>query len=610
MKKKRKWLLLLLPVLLAAFLYGSGYAAQFLRNYEQWERLGGQLGYTAPSLPAAGIGDCLRAVFEIPYGPYGIFCCAVLLGIPLLLLLRMRWGERGEIDWERNLTYAAKGTYGTAGFMAEKEMKQVLEVTSDVRKTNGIILGEVDGKIVALPQDSRMNRHIAVYGASGSMKSRAFVRNAIFQAAKHGESVIVTDPKSELYEDMSEYLRDNGYTVRIFNLTDPEHSDAWACLREIGGDEIMAQVFADTMIKNTGMAKGDHFWDAGEMNLLKALALYVECGYPEGSRSMGEVYDLLTLKNAKELDALFDMLPLSHPAKAPYQIYRQAPENVRGGILIGLGSRLQIFQSHVIREITGHAEIDLTLPGRQKCAYFCVISDQDTTFDCLSSLFFSFLFMKLVRYADRNFPGGKLPVAVNMLGDEWPNIGTVPDFCKKLSTIRSRNIHMSIIFQSVAQLQARYPYNQWQELLGSCDTQLFLGATDEITAKLVSDRTGEVSVSVSSQAKTLGAWRLFDSASEYRETHSVGRRKLMTSDEVLRLPIDSALVILRGHKVLKVHKFDYLRHPESKKLRPVKASSHIPEWRKDRDRVSQPPGENLPPGNHPMQIDKNTILSR
>ncbi|MBQ8303606.1 MAG: type IV secretory system conjugative DNA transfer family protein, partial [Clostridia bacterium] len=125
---------------------------------------------------------------------------------------------------------------------------------------------------------------------------------------------------------------------------------------------------------------------------------------------------------------------------------KQAAESVRGGIIIGLGSRLQVFQNQLICEMTSCDDIDLELPGRQKCAYFCITSDQDSTFDYLSSLFFSFLFIKLVRYADKHCTGGKLTVPVTFVCDEFPNIGTIPDFCKKISTVRSRGLNISIIF--------------------------------------------------------------------------------------------------------------------------------------------------------------------
>jgi type IV secretion system protein VirD4 len=181
-----------------------------------------------------------------------------------------------------------------------------------------------------------------------------------------------------------------------------------------------------------------------------------------------------------------------------------------------------------------------------------------------------------VRYADKNCEGGKLPVAVHVLGEELLNCGIIPDLSRKISVIRSRNISMSCVFQNLAGIQNRYPYNQWQEILGNCDVQLFLGCTDELTATFISDRTGEASVSVSSRAKMLGTWRITDYTPEYREVSSVGRRKLLTMDEVLRLPIDKALVIIRGQKVLQTDKYDYANHPESKKLFPAKASAYFP----------------------------------
>ena len=139
---------------------------------------------------------------------------------------------------------------------------------------------------------------------------------------------------------------------------------------------------------------------------------------------------------------------------------------------------------------------------------------------------------------------------------------------------------MSLVFQNLAGLQNRYPLNQWQELLGNADVQLFLGCTDALTAELVSARSGVASVSVSSKAKQLGTWRVSNYTPEYRETSGVGKRNLLTPDEVLRLPLEKALIIIRGKRLLQVGKFDYSRHPEAGKLRSCKASSHIPEWRK------------------------------
>ena len=549
---------------------------------------------TSPQMPTFAIGECFRAMFTMPYGIIGIAICVLVLGLLVFMVMRMGFGDKGEYDRNRNLIYSNKGTYGTAGFMPEKEISEVLDVVGDVRKHTGTILGKLNGKAICVPKETRLNANIAVYGASGSMKTRAFCINRILQSAARGESLIITDPKSELYEKTSEYLRSKGYVVKVFNLVSPESSDSWNCLCEIEGDELMAQLFCDVIIKNTGSERGDHFWDNAEMNLLKALVLYVEQGYPSDRKNIGEVYRLLTLNSENELNTLFDKLPISHPAKAPYVIFKQASETVRTGVIIGLGSRLQVFQNSKVKSITAYDEIDLELPGKQPCAYYCITSDQDSTFDFLSSLFLSFVFIKLVRYADKNCEGGKLPVPVHVLGEELTACGVIPDLSRKISVIRSRNISMSCVFQNLAGLQNRYPYNQWQEILGNSDIQLFLGCVDELTAKYISDRAGEVSIAVTSKAKQLGTWRVSDYTPEYRETSGVGKRKLLTMDEVLRLPINQALIIIRGRKVLQVDKYDYTCHPEADKLVMCKASEHIPEWVKrpkptEQEAPEQPP---------------------
>ena len=581
--------------MLFALLYGGGYIAQFIRNYTEWQNSGAVMGDgTSPQMPTFAIGECFRAMFTMPYGIIGIAICVLVLGLLVFMVMRMGFGDKGEYDRNRNLIYSNKGTYGTAGFMPEKEISEVLDVVGDVRKHTGTILGKLNGKAICVPKETRLNANIAVYGASGSMKTRAFCINRILQSAARGESLIITDPKSELYEKTSEYLRSKGYVVKVFNLVSPESSDSWNCLCEIEGDELMAQLFCDVIIKNTGSERGDHFWDNAEMNLLKALVLYVEQGYPSDRKNIGEVYRLLTLNSENELNTLFDKLPISHPAKAPYVIFKQASETVRTGVIIGLGSRLQVFQNSKVKSITAYDEIDLELPGKQPCAYYCITSDQDSTFDFLSSLFLSFVFIKLVRYADKNCEGGKLPIPVHVLGEELTACGVIPDLSRKISVIRSRNISMSCVFQNLAGLQNRYPYNQWQEILGNSDIQLFLGCVDELTAKYISDRAGEVSIAVTSKAKQLGTWRVSDYTPEYRETSGVGKRKLLTMDEVLRLPINQALIIIRGRKVLQVDKYDYTCHPEADKLVMCKASEHIPEWVKrpkptEQEAPEQPP---------------------
>ena len=373
-RRKRLFSILFgLPPLLFALLYGGGYIAQFIRNYREWQAAGGTPGGgTSPKMPSFSLDACFEAMFTFPFGVLGALICVGVLALLIVMVMRMGYGDTGEYDKDRNFIYSKKGTYGTSGFMSEKEAEEVLDLTASLKKHTGTILGTLNGKHVCVPENSRLNRNIAVYGASGSMKTRAYCINRILQAAAQGESLIICDPKSELYETTSQYLRDKEYTVRVFNLVSPENSDSWACLSEIEGDELMAQLFCDVIIKNTGSERGDHFWDSAETNLLKALVLYVEQGYPEGHRTMEEVYKLITHTSEKELSSLFDLLPSTHPAKAPYAIFKQASDTVRSGVIIGLGSRLQVFQNKKICNITSFDEIDLELPGQKPCAYYVI----------------------------------------------------------------------------------------------------------------------------------------------------------------------------------------------------------------------------------------------
>lgn len=506
-----------------------------------------------------------------------ILLLVLLLGaLAMGISLKGREGIAGE-DRERNFSYSRQGTYGTAGFMQGKERKEVLAADPDVRQVRGTILGTdpESGAVLSLPEDSPLNRNFAICGSQGSMKSRAIARNMIIQCAKRGESMILTDSKSELYEDTVAYLEEEGYQVRQYNLLQQECSDAWDCLGEIEGGYI--DVFVDTIIRNT-TDKFDHFYDNVEMDLLKALCLYVYEEYPEGKRKLKEAYNLLVYNSIEKLDAIFENLPVEHPARGPYQLFAKA-EKVKGNAVLGLGTRLQIFQNRQIQTITSENEIDLTLPGKQKCAYFCITSDQDSTYDMLATLFISFLFIKLVRFADMQ-PDRRLPVPVLMILDEFPNIGVIKSFNRRLASARSRQIGIAMFFQNIPQLQNRYPDTEWEELLGGCDTSIFLGCNDLTTATYYSERSGDITVAVSSIRKSLQTMRVTDYVPEYAESSSVGKRKLLLPDELLRFPLSEGLVIIRGHQVLRVKKFDYTKNPESLKFQPRKAAEHVPEWRK------------------------------
>lgn len=331
-------------------------------------------------------------------------------------------------------------------------------------------------------------------------------------------------------------------------------------------DTLMAQILTDVIISNTkGDEKGDHFWDNGESNLLKSLILYVDLDStrtPE-ERNLAAVYQMLTQHTEKQLTMLFDRLPIGHPAKGPYSLFSQASDTVRAGIVLGLGTRLQVLQSEAVRRITRSSDIDLSEPGWNKCAYFIILDDQNSSLEFLSALFFAFLFIKLVRYADST-PEQRCKIPVNIILDEMNNIGSIKDFGRRLSTIRSRMLQILMCSQSLPQLQNRYPNNLWAELLGNADTQILLGATDDVTAEYFSARSGDMTVEVNSTMTTRQSLALAQVIPQYRYTEGIGRRRVLTPDEVLRLPNDELLIIIRGQKVLRAKKFDFTEHPYAK----------------------------------------------
>ena len=569
--KKRKIAIIVAAILgLAALLYLGGLSSQLLSNYDAWLNDNGLSGQATMQPVNWSPLICLPLAFT----GNGIKGMLLLIGICGAIFLYVKLHDKFDSKQRdpRGFTTSKSGLYGSASWMTDQEMKEMLEI-SPIEKAEGTILGEYKGKAVCMPVDTRLNRHIAIFGASGTMKSRAIIRNALFQALNRGESVIITDSKAEMYADTSELFRNAGYDVKIFNLVDPDHGDAWNCMSDLNGDTLMAQMLTNVIIGNTSSGKGDHFWDNGEANLLRALILLTDYDpyKAKEEKHLPAVYQMLTSFSEKQLSAIFEKLPIDHPARAPYNLFSQASDTVKSGIILGLGTRLQVLQDRAVQRITKYSDIDLTAPGKRKCAYYIILSDQDNSMAFLSSLFFSFLFIKLTRYADAQ-PNGRCDVPVNLVLDEFNNVGRIggaedgSDFARTLSTVRSRDIRVMLAVQSLGQLQNRYPNNLWSEIIGNADIQLMLGCTDDTSATYFSERSGDISVMVNSTMTVRQTIAVAQVIPQYRHTEGQGRRRLLTPDEVLRLPNDEMLVVIRGCNMLKLKKLDYTKHPMSKKI--------------------------------------------
>ena len=558
------------------------------------------------------------------------------LGLPLaVILFLLLFSERGSLwlkrlisgtrsvwDPERKIEILEEGTYGTSGWLTRPEMQDAFEIAP---------LGQLDlpviGKLNSAGEDylglkslHGMNKNIMVYGAPGTGKSRGFVSPFILQAAKRGESMIITDAKAELYEKYAHWLGQQGYTVKAFNLLDFENSDAWNVLCDISADRNLVQPVAQIIIDNTSSeTEKTGFWTESEKNLLMALLLYVQSLtdpktgelLPPVERSLGAIYRLLSACPILQIDDLFRRLPADHPALGPYGIFKQAGHQIWGNIAAGLGSRLSVFQNELVDTITKYNEIDLELPGKQKCAYFCILSDQNDSMGFLSSLFFSMLFLRLSDYARKEGVHGKLPVEVNVILDEFSNVGgKLLNFKQTISTVRSRGINCQVIVQSIAQLADRYPKTEWLDIVANCDTQLFLGCNDSMTAKEISDRCGFVTVRTSGSSSRVSSVFSGNTGGPSVSSGSV-RRPLMTPDEILRLPKNQALLFVRSLRPARIFKIEPEEHPESGNLVQARASDHIPMWRQEQqEKENRKPAQSYHPSKENEQAESGKKESR
>lgn len=426
---------------------------------------------------------------------------------------------------------------------------------------------------------------------------------------------------------MSEFLREQGYVVKAFNLLDMENSDAWNCIGEIGDDTDLVQSVAEIIIRNTAdNEQRPDFWDKAEKNLLIALILYVQSMkdpvtgelLPIHERSLGTIYRMLSSEGQKSLDAKFQRLPLDHPARAPYGIFKQAAANLWGNIFIGLGSRLAVFQNKLLDTITKYHEIDMELPGKRPCAYFCIISAQDSSYEFLSSLFFSLLFKRLTDYARKHGDErGRLPVEVNVIMDEFCNIGRLLDFKKTISVVRSYGINCHVVIQSIAQLADRYPVKEWEEIVGNCDAQLFLGCNDTMTSEYISKRCGNITIQLTSSMapQTPLFAPVTREVTGYRQNKMNNTRPLMYPEEVLQLDNKECLLLIRGHKPVKAYKIIPDEISAFRQLRFTRIADYIPKWRAEEERAKQKPAsapeqaaETEHPGNGAVKYEKYESL--
>lgn len=526
-----------------------------------------------------------------------VFMAVISWAIIRFIAPRMRV-DVGTKEKERNVIKSDNDTYGTSALGTTEEFKDVAQI-GKIEDCKGIILGQdkESNDVITLPTAEDMNykikknnwtwddinnntrnRNILVIGAPGTMKTRSVIQTSILQAVRRGESIFMTDPKGEGYEKNKSMLESHDYTVRAFNLKDFENGDSWNMLTSLDDkDDGNAKVFAETVVMNAGGGNcEDSYWNDNAMNFLKACLLL------HNTDSFGTLYDFVTGTNLPDFETAFANSPDRVSALRAFKAFNQCSEQVKGQIINGLGIMIDVFQQDNVRNITDSDEIDLTLPAREKCAYFVITSDQHSTYNFLAMLFWVMSFINLIEYIDKHKDenGDPTTLPINMLFDEFSNIGIIPDFTKKISTVRSRNVYLTLIIQNLAQLQNRYPNGAWEEIASCCDTTIFLGANDLTTAEYISERTGIMTTSVKTENNMYERDRIaLDRDATSREVTSDGQRMVMTTDEVLRMKNTDSLLLIRGMNPLLCRKYDYTKHPMSKELKKIRIEDYIPRWR-------------------------------
>ena len=546
-------------------------------------------------------GTLMSALWVTGGFPYKLFLFFTLLFVAIgVLLLKIGAGGSLTTKITSNMNYKRSNTdtHGSAHEAEEKEY-QDMALLQKPEDAYGTIFGaKEEGKTLLVSNYNMMegvnNQNVMVIGAAGGGKTTTYVYNYIFQAMRRRESLIITDTKSEIYRTMAAYARANGYIVRTLNLKNFEKSDGWdalsTCIKDNWADD--AELFSKTVILNVTSGKNQtDIYTAGPQSLLKALLLRVKLGNDfsndqpvvaaieelptdrsqlgievVGRKTMQSVYKLLQHPDGFTfLEEFFSREVLertgSMGAYGPYMSFKQASPNLLGNLVSNLSIQLQTLQSPIVQQVLSTDDIDLELPGKRPCMYFCLFPDNHDTYKFIVSLFFSMLYIKLSDYADDQ-PENRLPVPVNFLLDEFPHIGFLPDWEKKLGTSRGRSINISMISQDLPLLQNRYDL-LYKSILGNCAVWISVGSNDMDSAKLLSERIGNTTVKTMTESRSGTASILGSSVSTSTGESS---RPLMAPDEVFKVERDESLVIFQRKNPVKYKKFIFTKHPDFQKM--------------------------------------------
>ena len=466
--------------------------------------------------------------------------------------------------------YRRNAEYGSARWGKPSDIAPFV----DPDPWNNVILTQTERLTMnSRPKDPKTarNKNVLVIGGSGSGKTRFFIKPNIMQCTKtKGYSLVVTDPKGTLVVECGKMLVAAGYDVRVFNTINFKKSMHYNPFAYIHSEKDILKLVT-TLIANTkGDGKsGDDFWQKAETLLYMALIGYIHYELPPSRQNFTTLIDMLNSMDVREddedyrnpVDLTFEKLAQKQPdhfAVRQYAKYRMAAGKTAKSILVSCGARLAVFDIAELREITSYDELGLDTLGERRTALFLIMSDTDASFNFLISLAYSQMFNLLCEKADDEH-GGRLPVHVRCLIDEFANIGQIPNFEKLIATIRSREISACIVLQAKSQLKSIYKDNA-DTIEGNCDTLLFLGGKEKTTLKEMEELLGKETIDTFNTGENRG-----------REvSHSLNYQKLgkslMSVDELAVMDGGKCILQLRGVRPFLSDKYDITAHPNYKYL--------------------------------------------
>ena len=489
--------------------------------------------------------------------PFHITLCEDSLKTVLILLLCYGLAIGMYLSTQRN--YRRREEHGSAqwGSPAQMNRKYADRIpTQNKILTQNVSVG-LDGR------RHRRNLNTLVCGGSGAGKTRFFAKPNLCQA---NSSYVVLDPKGELLRDTGNLLSAKGYDIKVLDLINMEKSHCYNPFVYLRSDNDIQRLVTN-LFKNTtpkGSQSQDPFWDQAATMLLLALIFYLHYEAPPEEQNFPMVMEMIRAGEVREddetyksaLDILFERLEMRNPehiALKYYRSYHSGSGKTLKSIQITLISRLEKFNLESLASITQNDELELWSIGEKKTAVFAIIPDNDSSFSFLVGMLYTQLFQQLYYQADV-IHGGRLPVHVHFLMDEFANVALPDEFDKLLSTMRSREISVSIIIQNLAQLKALFE-KQWESIVGNCDEFLYLGGNEQSTHEYVSKLLGKETIDTNTYGQSKGR------NGSYSTNWQLAGRELMTPDEVRMLDNRYALLFIRGERPVEDLKFDILKHP-------------------------------------------------